>query len=309
MKKEFGVKPSGNIACQCAFVKDMRNLCGRTASISDISRDGIVLLDGWSDTTGKIMWSFSTDMIEHAPPELSIHITSDGKTTHAVLKDGGKVTRRAKAVCSPDDEFDFATGARIAFDRLTGTETAGTIREVKRPAKVGEYIKVLTSDGHPYSVGTIGVVSGLGGPMRTWVTINGNLGGYIREDQYVVLEGYTPPKEPDKPAFRPHLDCDGENYGYIGEPTEYKDAVGRSLAVGDEVELYKGGVTKGRRAIVFSSIAWGPKNHKAFVMGIESNCDGNGGIGGGWSVIKARSHSEISHGEVVGVIRYVKEPR
>jgi hypothetical protein len=53
----------------------------------------------------------------------SIHITTDGKTTHAVLKEGKRVVRRAKAVCSPGDEFNFETGAKLAFDRLMGYET------------------------------------------------------------------------------------------------------------------------------------------------------------------------------------------
>ena len=47
-----------------------------------------------------------------------IHITQTGNTIHAVYKADGKVVDRKKAVCSPEDEFDFGTGARIAFNRL-----------------------------------------------------------------------------------------------------------------------------------------------------------------------------------------------
>lgn len=47
-----------------------------------------------------------------------IVITTDGKTTLARLYDGNNVIKSAEAKCSPDDEFDFSTGAKIAFERL-----------------------------------------------------------------------------------------------------------------------------------------------------------------------------------------------
>lgn len=47
-----------------------------------------------------------------------IVITTDGNTTLARLYEDGKVTKTAKAKCSPDDEFDFAVGAKLAFERL-----------------------------------------------------------------------------------------------------------------------------------------------------------------------------------------------
>lgn len=49
-------------------------------------------------------------------------ITSDGKTTTARLFDGKDVVKTAEAKCSPDDKFDFNTGALIAFSRLNVNE-------------------------------------------------------------------------------------------------------------------------------------------------------------------------------------------
>lgn len=49
-----------------------------------------------------------------------IVISTDGKTTTAKMYDGKTVTKTATAKCSPDDKFDFVTGAKIAFERLTG---------------------------------------------------------------------------------------------------------------------------------------------------------------------------------------------
>ena len=48
----------------------------------------------------------------------SIHITSDGRTTHAILKDGKRIIKRSKATCAPNDEFDIIKGAMLALSRL-----------------------------------------------------------------------------------------------------------------------------------------------------------------------------------------------
>jgi hypothetical protein len=49
-----------------------------------------------------------------------IVITTDGNKTLARLYEGNNVIKSAVAKCSPEDTFDFETGARIAFDRLVG---------------------------------------------------------------------------------------------------------------------------------------------------------------------------------------------
>lgn len=49
-----------------------------------------------------------------------IVITTDGKTTTAVLYDGKQRIKEAKAICAPSDAFDFNYGATLVLDRLTG---------------------------------------------------------------------------------------------------------------------------------------------------------------------------------------------
>lgn len=51
-------------------------------------------------------------------PQEKIVITSDGRVTEARMFDGKTLLKSAVATCSPDDAFDFATGAKIAVDRL-----------------------------------------------------------------------------------------------------------------------------------------------------------------------------------------------
>lgn len=52
--------------------------------------------------------------------ESKIVVCRDGNRVIASLYEGGKKVAAGVAKCSPEDTFDFATGARIAFDRLFG---------------------------------------------------------------------------------------------------------------------------------------------------------------------------------------------
>lgn len=90
-----------------------------------------------------------------------IHITTDGKTTYAVLKQNGKVLSRSEAKCHPDDKFDFETGAKIAFDRL---EIKKEVDEPKNPFKPGDIVECIF-DYKVFGVfppkGTLGQVIGI----------------------------------------------------------------------------------------------------------------------------------------------------
>ena len=78
-----------------------------------------------------------------------IVITSDGKTTLARLYENGEVTKTAEAKCSPSDKFDFAVGAKLAFERLN---------EKTEPKKLfnGKAVCIETTDKFVcYTVGKI----------------------------------------------------------------------------------------------------------------------------------------------------------
>lgn len=55
---------------------------------------------------------------EILPLEQKIVVMRDGNRVTASLYKDGKKAAAGVAKCSPEDTFDFATGARIAFDRL-----------------------------------------------------------------------------------------------------------------------------------------------------------------------------------------------
>lgn len=67
-------------------------------------------------------WLWDEDWIEGLADNFKIVITTEGDTVLARLYDGKKVIEEAKATCSKDDKFVFATGAQLAFDRLLGNE-------------------------------------------------------------------------------------------------------------------------------------------------------------------------------------------
>lgn len=101
---------------------------------------------------------------------------------------------KAEANCNPADEFDFRTGAKLAFNRLMGEDVKpdNGVREVKRKAKVGEYVKVVNDKSffNTYKNGDILKV--------TYVTKSGCICKNSEKqvglwhEEYVVLENYKP---------------------------------------------------------------------------------------------------------------------
>lgn len=93
------------------------------------------------------------DLVRRGGVQTELHITGDGKTVHAVLKENGKVVKRAKASCDPRDEYNFETGARLATDRVFGKEAE---KKERQPLfKKGDEVKVvdpeyaITTHTHP----------------------------------------------------------------------------------------------------------------------------------------------------------------
>lgn len=91
--------------------------------------------------TGDCMeFDVSINDFDLANDQRKIVITTDGKTTTAILYDGKRVIRKETARCNPEDKFDFLTGAEIAFDRLTDREKTEKrdLRELMTPGTFGK---------------------------------------------------------------------------------------------------------------------------------------------------------------------------
>lgn len=95
-----------------------------------------------------------------------------------------------------DGEYGLYYGTAWGFNNkpsIDYTPSKPAVKEVKRPAKVGEWIKVVDGSGHDNGTGIFKVTSlNWNNDLPDWVYVNGKSSGIIRGDQYVVLENYQP---------------------------------------------------------------------------------------------------------------------
>lgn len=101
-----------------------------------------------SDCTLELDCDF--ELIKTSEKKEEIHITRKGSEVHAILKKDGKLVKRTVAKCHPDDEFDFEKGAKLAMNRLYGTEESEIIKEKNdmKPSKyrVGDMVLLKTKE-------------------------------------------------------------------------------------------------------------------------------------------------------------------
>ena len=169
-------------------------------------------------------WYLSEWELELLNPE-TITIYRKDNEVIALDKSTGK---KAIARCCPEDTFDFETGAKLAFDRLLVNNKYGVpnVREVKRMAKVGEYIKIVNPSGgvaDEYKKGDILKVVTCSGSKAYY---KNEIWKYASPYEYVVLEGYKP-EEPKKPEKQPYngkiIFTKGDDVFKTGHIYEIKD--------------------------------------------------------------------------------------
>ena len=141
------------------------------------------------------------DQIDFDPhePSYQILIDCDGTTTTATMTINGREIKTTIARRNPEDKFDWKKGAAVAFDRLWNgkkkAEKKPKVREVKRYANLGEYIKIVDAEvanNENYHNGDVLlVVEYYEGERDGWVQAEG-ANVVIDPDEYVVLEGYRP---------------------------------------------------------------------------------------------------------------------
>lgn len=136
------------------------------------------------------------DLVRKAKQETIVIYRNDQKVI-ALDKTTGE---KAEAKCNPADEFDFRTGAKLAFNRLMGEDVKTDIgvREVKRKAKIGECVKVVNAKPAipSYKNGDIFKVTYVTASGCICKNSDGDTG--LWHEEYVVLENYKPEKEQKK---------------------------------------------------------------------------------------------------------------
>lgn len=167
---------------------------GAVIEITEISGDVV----SYKDIAGRTysvknfeIGSLFSDMLKKVGSETIVIYRNDNKVV-ALDKSTGE---KAEANCNPADEFDFRTGAKLAFNRLMGEDVKpdNGVREVKRKAKVGEYIKIV--DAHPYLIpyknGDVFKVISTSEPGVV-IEKDGTPVTSAWHREYVVLENYKP---------------------------------------------------------------------------------------------------------------------
>lgn len=165
--------------------------------ITEINGDFVSYKDVVRETSGRKIFeigSIFSDNLEKVGSETIVIYRKDNKVI-ALDKSTGE---KAEANCNPADEFDFRTGAKLAFNRLMGEDVKpdNGVREVKRKAKVGEYIKIVNAHPYliPYKNGDIFKVISTGEPGVV-IEKDGTPVTSAWHREYVVLENYKPEKK------------------------------------------------------------------------------------------------------------------
>lgn len=172
------------------FSKDYENVLVKFGGWNE-GHDGRGHTESGKTYHGKHCWYFCEEQLEIIKDETIVIYRNENKVV-ALDKSTGE---KAEANCNPADEFDFRTGAKLAFNRLMGEDVKpdNGVREVKRKAKVGEYIKIV--DAHPYLIpyknGDVFKVISTSEPGVV-IEKDGTPVTSAWHREYVVLENYKP---------------------------------------------------------------------------------------------------------------------
>lgn len=216
------------------------------------------------------------DLVRKAKQETIVIYRNDQKVI-ALDKTTGE---KAEAKCNTADEFDFRTGAKLAFSRLMGEDAKldDGVREVKRKAKVGEYIKIVDAQPYliPYKNGDIFKVISTSKPGVV-IEKDGTPVTSAWHREYVVLENYKPEKEPEK---KDEI-CVGDTVKVINGSKQYDmygtwsglDGYKQNFVMGSDLnneDKYK--VLRIKKHDSFNNIIaliQNPKTTQVFIIGIE----------------------------------------
>ena len=183
---------------KCGMILDN----GAVIEITEINGDFVSYKDVVRETTGRKVFeigSIFSDNLEKVGKVESdtIVIYRKGNKVIALDKSTGE---KAEAKCNPADEFDFRTGAKLAFNRLMSEDvkTDNGVREVKRKANVGEYVKVVNEKSifNTYKNGEIFKVTYV--TKSGCVCKNSEKQCGLWHSEYVVLENYKPEEKAQK---------------------------------------------------------------------------------------------------------------
>ena len=175
------------------FISEMNRMKGQIVTIKNMSSDGKSFMIEEFD------YYWSPEMLE---PVKEDKLIFNGNAT-ILFKDGKKYVTR----CDTSDTYDREKGLLMALAKANGY-TYGDIqkmlnnatikgkdmqvREVRRRAEVGEYVKIINKEvnSYDYKNGDILKIIDTG----NYVRYGRDLGQFLFDKEYVVLENYKPRK-------------------------------------------------------------------------------------------------------------------
>ena len=184
---------------KCGMILDN----GAVIEITETNGDFVSYKDVVRETTGRKVFeigSIFSDNLEKVGKIESETIVIYRKDNKVIALDKS-TGEKAEAKCNPADEFDFRTGAKLAFNRLMGEDVKpdNGVREVKRKANVGEYVKIVDAKPWmiPYKNGDIFKVISTSKPGVV-IEKDGKPVTAAWHKEYVVLENYKPEENDSK---------------------------------------------------------------------------------------------------------------
>lgn len=125
--KECGIDKDHSSGAVYIIAKVVADVCGLVFTVTECNETlRYYSISGSNRFCEKTELQLIEELLEPVC-NAKIVITTDGKETLARLYEDGNVVKKATARCSPNDEFDFSVGAKIAFERLTKTTPAKII--------------------------------------------------------------------------------------------------------------------------------------------------------------------------------------
>jgi hypothetical protein len=117
----------------------------------------------------------------------SIHITFDNNTTHAVLKDGKDVIKRAKVGLYYEDEYKFETGVIEVVKKLLDIKEEEEVKPFVK-AKVGDRIRIVNNNGEHYPEVNNGDIHKVVEVLEDGVITDENNAFWDDDDEYEIIE-------------------------------------------------------------------------------------------------------------------------
>lgn len=175
------------------FISEMNRMKGQIVTIKNMSSDGKSFMIEEFD------YYWSPEMLE---PVKEDKLIFNGNAT-ILFKDGKKYVTR----CDTSDTYDREKGLLMALAKANGY-TYGDIqkmlnnatikgkdmqvREVRRRAEVGEYVKIINKEVNSYDYKNGDILKII--DADNYVRYGHHIGQFLFDKEYVVLENYKPRK-------------------------------------------------------------------------------------------------------------------